>query len=152
MIGQVAALCASLVLHEGVRTDIYLDHLGNKTVGIGHLIEPHEEEYSMPVGTYLPYDRVIQLFASDCEEAYRGALRVVDGIDEYPQDIQNIITEMVFQMGTAGVLKFRNMRAALEQRDYATAANEMLDSRWARQTPSRAEDLARRMEAHHVAY
>jgi len=53
---------------------------------------------------------------------------------------------MIFQMGFAGVSKFRNMIVALQNNSYTTAASEMLDSRWAKQTPNRAQALSKQME------
>jgi lysozyme len=54
---------------------------------------------------------------------------------------------MVFQLGETGVSKFKNMWKALEQNppEYTTAAMEMLDSRWAKQTPNRAEAMSAEM-------
>ena len=49
-----------------------------------------------------------------------------------------IILSMMYQMGFTGVFKFKNMIQAILDNDYVTASNEMLDSRWARQTPNRA--------------
>ena len=55
---------------------------------------------------------------------------------------------MVFQLGKSGVSKFRNMWKALQQDppDYKEAAVQMLDSRWAKQTPNRANDMANLMK------
>ncbi len=49
-----------------------------------------------------------------------------------------IILSMAYQMGYTGVMKFKKMIVALEARDYIKASNEMLQSRWANQTSSRA--------------
>jgi len=49
---------------------------------------------------------------------------------------------MGFQLGVRGLLNFRRMWTALEQKDYAMAAEEALDSRWAEQTPNRAAEVA----------
>ena len=49
-------------------------------------------------------------------------------------------------MGPAGVGKFKNMLLALQNQSYAEAAAEMLDSRWAKQTPNRAKKLSSQME------
>ncbi len=54
-------------------------------------------------------------------------------------DRQTIIKSMAYQMGVEGLLKFKNMIAALEAEDYSRASREALDSRWAKQTPARAE-------------
>jgi lysozyme len=61
--------------------------------------------------------------------------------------VQVILLEMAYQMGCRGVGKFDNMWNALEVGDYRVAADEMLDSRWARQTPARANRLADRMRS-----
>ena len=53
---------------------------------------------------------------------------------------------MIFQMGANGVSKFKNMLLALRNKSYTVAAKEMLDSRWAKQTPNRAKELSSRME------
>ena len=58
---------------------------------------------------------------------------------------EEIIIEMVFQLGKTGVSKFKNMWKALSGVDYTTAAMEMLDSRWAKQTPNRAEAMSAEM-------
>ena len=54
---------------------------------------------------------------------------------------------MIFQLGETGVSKFKNMWKALEQShpEYSTAASEMLDSRWAKQTPNRAQGMSAQM-------
>ena len=49
-----------------------------------------------------------------------------------------VIISMMYQMGYTGVLKFKKMIAAIYEGDYGTASDEMLDSRWAKQTPERA--------------
>jgi len=145
MISEIAALCISLAMHEGIVHQVYEDHLGNRTVGVGHLITQEDEEHSVPLGTYVSNARITELFASDCEKAYRGALRLINDFDSHPLPVQNVLTEMVFQLGVTGVSNFRNMRGAIEDRDYKKAAVEMLDSRWRKQTPNRAEYLAARM-------
>ena len=63
-----------------------------------------------------------------------------------PLDVRFVLIEMAYQLGIGGVLGFKNMWAGLKKRDYEQAAIEMLDSKWASQTPSRARDLAQRME------
>ncbi len=58
---------------------------------------------------------------------------------------QRVVLNMAYQLGVSGLLGFRRLRAALEQGHYARAADEMLDSAWATQTPARAQRLARWM-------
>ena len=49
---------------------------------------------------------------------------------------------MVFQLGIGGVSKFKKMWEALSKGDYGEASVQMMDSRWAKQTPKRAESLS----------
>lgn len=49
-----------------------------------------------------------------------------------------VIFDMAYQMGVNGLLKFEKMLAAIDEEDYETAADELLDSNYARQTPERA--------------
>ena len=60
---------------------------------------------------------------------------------------EEIIIEMVFQLGRTGVKKFRNMWKALSEHNYVGASYEMLDSKWAKQTPNRAKAMAEQMKA-----
>jgi lysozyme len=63
-------------------------------------------------------------------------------IDEIAEEI---IIEMIFQLGKTGVSKFKNMWKALSGLEYSVAASEMLDSRWAKQTPNRAQAMSAEM-------
>lgn len=84
----------------------------------------------------------------DIAEAKRGAAKVLDrlwaGLDEVRQEV---LIMMVFQLGEKGVGRFRKMIEAIEKKDYELAAKEMLDSRWAQQTPNRARELSKIMES-----
>jgi lysozyme len=59
---------------------------------------------------------------------------------------KEIIVEMIFQLGKTGVSKFKNMWKALSELNYVGASFEMLDSRWAKQTPNRANGMANLMK------
>ena len=77
--------------------------------------------------------------------------RVMESLNDYgllidhTQPRQDVLINMAFQMGVNGLLKFKNMIRALDDRNYSLAAKEMLDSLWAKQTPERAKRLARQM-------
>jgi lysozyme len=82
----------------------------------------------------------------DLQTAIKGAERLLKGCDILDSLAKEIIIEMVFQLGETGVSKFKNMIKALEDGpDYQTAAIEMLDSKWAKQTPQRAEGMSSEM-------
>lgn len=63
---------------------------------------------------------------------------------------KTVLINMVFQMGLAGVLNFRNTLAFIKQHNYKQAASNMRQSLWAKQTPSRASELARRIETQEI--
>ena len=124
--------------HEGFRNYVYKDSLGKRTVGYGHLCLDDEnweddEQYDIEI--------LEDCFESDFNDALKGAEDLIGSIPLLPK-AKEVIVEMVFQLGKGGVRKFKKMWEALAKEDYAEAANQMLDSRWHKQTKSRAESLA----------
>ncbi len=126
---------------EGKRLKVYKDTLGNLTVGIGHLIVPVDE---LQLGDVISNKRCTSLFLADLKQAEDDAYRICKtwGLWIQMSVVLHVLTCMVFQMGHTGVLKFKKFLAALQRQNYVTAAAEMLDSRWAKQTPERARRLA----------
>lgn len=124
--------------HEGFRDTVYYDHLGNATVGWGHLVTSEDNFTS---GVTYPEEILEQVFEKDFAKAKEGA-------DELCRDLtinyiaRGVIIEMCFQLGKTGVSKFKKMFAALQTEDYTTASEEMLDSKWFEQTPVRAKSLS----------
>ena len=131
--------------HEGCVETVYLDSLGLATVGIGHLVQPHEKE-RFKEGVILSTDEIEDLFLIDLNRACAGAEQLIGkmykGEKRLPQEIEHVIVEMVFQLGETGVSKFRKMWKALSDGDRKEAAAQMKDSRWHSQTPVRCEALA----------
>ena len=137
-------LLQSVKKHEGYRNKVYLDSLGKRTVGVGHLcVEDHWEdnkEYSE--------EMLMKVLKDDLKNAIEGAERLLKDCRILDSLAKEIIIEMVFQLGETGVSKFKNMLKALKEGpDYQTAAIEMLDSRWAKQTPNRAAAMSSEMAA-----
>ena len=136
-------LMKSVKAHEGYRNRVYLDSLGKRTVGVGHLcVEDHWEdnrEYSE--------EMLMKVLKDDLKNAIQGAEELCRDCPDLRDQAKEIIVEMVFQLGKTGVSKFRNMWKALQQRppSYSMAATEMLDSRWAKQTPGRAKEMSDHM-------
>ena len=129
--------------HEGLRTSVYLDTLGKKTVGIGHLVQPHEME-RFAEGVEIPMDEIMEIFEMDLNRAAAGAdMLIQENVGhDLPQHVGEVILEMVFQLGTTGVSKFKKFWKALRVKDWKKASEEMNDSRWHSQTPRRCESLA----------
>ena len=127
--------------HEGFIAKVYLDSLGKATIGYGHLLT---EEDDFVEGVIYDKDILEAMFDKDFDKAKQGMEELVGTLD-IAMAAKGIIIEMVFQLGKTGVSKFKNMFAALNEYDYTRAAEEMLNSAWYRQTPSRCEELSNLM-------
>ena len=133
---------------EGVRYDIYNDHLGYPTFGVGHLITENDEEFGRPVGTAVSEERVRSCFERDLETAI-GECHNLYGegsFGDLPDEVQQILVNMMFNMGRPRLSGFKKFNAAIEARDWLEAAKEGRDSRWYRQVTNRAERLMVRLE------
>ena len=136
-------LLESVKAHEGYSNKVYLDTRGFRTIGVGHLcVEDHwedEKEY--------PEDMLMELLERDLQSAIDQADDMCKNLS-ISEHAKFIITEMIFQLGGNGVSKFRKMWAALQEDppNYFEAHVQMLDSKWAKQTPNRAADMAEKMQ------
>ena len=142
---MIERLRKALRLDEGERREIYLDHLGLPTAGIGHLILESDPEHGQPVGTKVSQERVDQWFAIDLNNCLRDCQNIFMNWEELPDEAQCILANMCFNLGATRLRKFKRMIDAIHREDFAAAAGEMLDSRWADQVPNRAQRLIRRM-------
>ena len=132
---------------EGCKFEIYLDHLGLPTCGIGHLVVENDPEYGQPVGTPVDEERVRQMFNLDIAVTLDECRVLYDNFDDLPEECQHIIANMMFNMGRPRLSKFKGMKAGVDARDWNRAADEMVDSRWYDQVPNRAKRLVARMRA-----
>ena len=134
-----------LEIDEGVKYEIYLDHLGYPTFGIGHLVIPSYKEYREDVGTRVSEERVRECFDKDVESVLRDCTLLYKDFDELPEEAQQIIANMMFNMGYTRLSKFKGMKRGVDARDWNKAADEMVDSRWYKQVTNRANRLVERM-------
>jgi len=137
-------LMESVKKHEGYRNKVYLDTLGKRTVGVGHLcVESFWEDDKEYEEKFL-----MEILQKDLQEAIRGARSLMEdhGCVDIDEQAEEILIEMVFQLGMTGVSKFKKMWKALAELNYIGASYEMLDSRWAKQTPNRAKAMAKTMK------
>jgi lysozyme len=134
-----------LEIDEGVKYEIYNDHLGYATFGVGHLVLESDPENDWEVGTSIDTVRVHQAFESDCESVLRDCNILYEDFDDLPEEVQQIIANMMFNMGRPRLSKFKGMKRGVDARDWDAAADEMVDSRWYRQVTNRAERLVNRM-------
>ena len=95
---------------EGVFDHIYNDHLGNPTFGIGHLITPDDPEHGQPVNTPVDDDRVEEAFEDDVETARIATNVWSEDCEDWPDEVLQIILNMMFNMGLNNMLEFENFR------------------------------------------
>ena len=124
---------------EGEVLHAYKDHLGFWTIGIGILIDKRKGGGLRP---------------EESEYIFRNRLKLLDAeltdrlpwISKLDPARKGVLTNMAFQMGVAGLLGFKNTLALIQSGKYQDAAKAMLQSKWATQTPARANRLSRQME------
>jgi lysozyme len=124
-------------IHEGFSAKPYKDTLGKMTVGYGHLcVEDFWDE-----NTEYTEAQLDRIFDTDFDKAIEGAARVCEGMD-LPDKKFGVFIEMTFQLGATGLSKFKKALAAAKDHDWQECHDQLLDSRWHKQTPNRAKQLA----------
>jgi lysozyme len=144
---DIEKLRDQLKIDEGCVNSVYLDHLNLPTVGIGHLVTEWDDEYGKPVGTEVSEDRVNELFDQDVQVTIDECKLLYNNFDELPEEAQQIIANMMFNMGRPRLSRFHKMKRAVDAGDWEEAGNQMKDSRWYDQVTTRAERLVERMKA-----
>lgn len=144
---NIDKLREELAEDEGCKYEIYLDHLGLPTMGIGHLITKDDPEYGLSVGTVVEQNRVQAAFNLDITITLEDCQRLYKDFNDLPEEVQLIIANMMFNLGYPRLSKFKGMKANVDARDWPGAADEMVDSKWYTQVPNRARRLVDRMRA-----
>jgi lysozyme len=131
-----------IMRQEGFTPVAKIDVSPDYVIGYGHDITPDElPQYSNGI----TQQSALVLLSQDIQNAKTEANNSfpwILGLDDVRQDV---IYDMVFQMGAAGVKDFPKMIAAIRDKDYNTASKEMLNSQWHSETPDRCEELANLM-------
>ena len=136
-----------LKIDEGCKYEVYLDHLGLPTFGIGHLITEKDPEHQMGIGTPIDEIRVNEAFEQDVYVTIGECKKLFDDWDKLPEEVRLIIANMMFNMGRPRLSKFKKMIQAIKVADWVEAAEQMKDSRWYKQVTNRADRLISRMKA-----
>ena len=135
-----------LAVDEGVVNAVYLDHLGYATFGIGHLILERDPEYGLAVDTPISEERVTEAFQADLDIAINECKVLYEMWESYPGEVQEILVNMLFNLGRPRLSKFKNFKKAVDAHEWVQAGIEGRDSAWYRQVGNRAERLMSRME------
>tara|TARA_R100001530_G_C4282093_1_gene145832 strand:- start:411 stop:833 length:423 start_codon:yes stop_codon:yes gene_type:complete len=128
----VKDLLESIKKHEGFVEHVYDDSLDIPTIGYGFAIKD----------LVLDEDIAEEILIRKLEKLKRNANARFQWLEDMPQEIQAVVLNMCYQLGVTGVSKFRKAISALQEGEWHEAADEMLDSLWARQTPNRATELS----------
>lgn len=129
-------LLSSLKQHEGLRLKAYQDTEGVWTCGYGRNLQQLE----------ITKDQAEVWLIEDLTKAIKELDRAFPGWKDHSETRQNVLIEMMFNLGAPRLAGFRKFWAALAANSYAEAAQEMLASKWAKQVGQRAITLAARME------
>lgn len=140
---NLALLITELRIDEGVRYEPYNDTRGILTVGVGHNLQvsPLPDVWSYPLTDV----EVNQLLTEDLQGVFTSLNNNLQWWVDLTNVRQRVLCNMCFQLGVGGLLGFRNTLIAMRQGNYSSAANGMLNSQWADQTPARAHRLATMM-------
>ena len=129
-------LIDQLIDHEGMELEVYEDSLGIPTIGIGRNL----------VDRGITEDEARFLCNNDIDIVERELVAEFPIVAELDSIRQRVLIDMAFNVGVPRLTGFRKMWAAIHCGDYAEAAVEMMDSKWARQVGRRAERLSSMME------
>ena len=118
--------------HEGFRKSVYQCTEGYDTIGYGFAIKDLE----------MDEDIAEEILLRKVEKLIKRVRSKFDWLDSVPREVQGVLVEMSYQMGLSGVSKFKKALHAMQMFQWKLAATELLDSRWAKQTPNRAKELS----------
>jgi len=118
--------------HEGYRSRVYKCTEGFDTIGYGFAIKDLE----------LDEDIAEEILMRKVEKLIKRVRAKFDWLDSVPHEVQGVLVEMSYQMGLSNVSKFKKALHAMQMFQWKLAATELLDSRWAKQTPNRAKELS----------
>ena len=118
--------------HEGFRSKVYKCTEGYDTIGYGFAIKDLE----------LDEDIAEEILMRKLTKLIKQVRSKFDWLDSVPREVQGVLVEMSYQMGVTGVTKFKKALHAMQMFQWRIAATELLDSRWAKQTPNRAKELS----------
>jgi len=144
---DIEKLREQLEVDEGCVYEIYNDHLGYATFGIGHLVTESDPEQGQSLGTPVSSDRVAEAFESDIQSVLRDCNILYSDFHNLPEEAQQVIANMMFNLGRPRLSKFAGMKRGVDARDWDAAADEMVDSNWYRQVTNRADRLVERVRA-----
>lgn len=134
---DLSMLVDQLFIHEGCSLDPYSDHLGYLTIGVGRCLDKKG----------ISEEEAMILLMNDIDEVADQLDRNIPWWRDLDDVRQRVLLDMGFNLGAWGLMKFRKFLTHLQGGRYNSAANEMLNSKWAGQVKGRATALAQMMRS-----
>jgi len=119
--------------HEGFENHVYKDSLGFDTLGYGTKMPISKKEATV-------------LLRMRLDDIINDLKKRQPIFNQMPEEARSILSNMAYQMGVTGLLKFKKTWEYLQEHEFKKASVEMLDSMWYKQTPERAKELSNRMK------
>jgi lysozyme len=126
---------ARLSIDEDRRKKPYKDSVGKLSVGVGRNLDDRG----------LRDDEIDLMLVNDVAESIGECRRMFRNFDTLNEVRQEVLVNMMFNMGFTKLAGFKRMIAAVLVGDWVEAARQMLDSKWADQVGDRSERLAQAM-------
>lgn len=136
---MISELTTQLNRDEGRRKSAYPDTLGYLTIGVGRLVDARK-------GGGLRDDEMDYMLRNDINDRIDALTRALPWFQNLDDARKGVLLNMAFQLGTDGLLAFKNTLAKVQGGDYDAASAMMLQSKWATQTPERAKRMADQMK------
>ena len=137
---MIADITRQLKSDEGFRRTVYQDSLGYWTIGVGRLVDPSRPDSGLR-------DSEIEfMLRNDIEDRITALGKVLPWFLDLDEVRQGVLVNMAFQLGVKRLIGFSTTLQMVAQGRYEDAAQQMLKSKWAAQTPERAKRLAQQMK------
>ena len=137
------SLLENIKAHEGFSARIYKDSVGKPTVGYGFLVAAlSSDELKLNGGKIEPMNKEVaeKILNLKVARLKKRLFQCLPWLESKPQNVQDTLIEMAYQLGLAGLMGFRHTLGCIEAGNYAQAARNLRASLLYRQTPKRVED------------
>ena len=129
---DIEKLKQTLIIDEGLKLKLYLDHLGIETIGVGRNLRDRG----------ISEEKAMQMLDEDIEIIQHELSQNLPFYDEMPEAVQLALCNLCFNMGISRLLQFKKTLQHLKNKEFGKASDELLDSRYATQLPNRSKRVA----------
>ena len=136
-------LINQLKLDEGVKLKVYKDIFGNLTVGVGHLVAPKD---NLKLNDEITEEQCDQFLMNDLKNTLDSCYKLFARFDYIPESAQQVIANMMFNLGYGNLSQFKNFIKAVNDKNYNLAGDSMQQSLWYAQVGIRSKRLVKEMK------